>query len=90
MIDLPKKDLRTLLGLYTGHYPTKGHLHKMGLEENGLCRLCHEEMETTEHLLCNCLAAARRRIVHLDRGFPTPGEIAVMAHKRLLRLVIGI
>jgi len=35
-----KKDLRTLVGLYTGHCPLKYYLYKLGQTNNATCRLC--------------------------------------------------
>jgi len=52
-----KKDLRTLVGLYTGHCPLKYYLHKLGQTDNAtcrLCKLCKGADETAEHILCTC------------------------------------
>ena len=85
ILNLIKKDIRNLTGLLTGHLPVRGHLYNMRLVEDNICRLCLNDRETTEHLLCECPAAARSRLFHLGKGFPTPMEIAEMAHNRLLR-----
>lgn len=85
LLNLSKKDIRTLTGLITGHGPVKYHLKKMRLAEDNICRLCLNETETTEHLLCSCEAAARKRLNHLGKANLTTDEVANMAPTDILR-----
>lgn len=61
LLKLDRLELRTLVGLYTGHSGARQHMHRIGLAENAECRLCLEDDETIEHILCQCPAAARLR-----------------------------
>ena len=72
---LPKKDLRILVGFFTGHIQLGYHLKKIGLNTNSLCRYCGEEDETSEHLLCECLVVSRRRIRCFDRSKMNPKNV---------------
>lgn len=85
LLNLSKKDIRTLTGLITGHHPVNYHLKKMGLAEDDKCRLCLLDKETTEHLLCTCEAAGRRRLDHLGKGILTTNELAEKAPEHILR-----
>ena len=40
---LKRNDLKMLTGFITGHCRLKGHLKKLVIEENGMCRFCDEE-----------------------------------------------
>jgi hypothetical protein len=42
------------IGLLTGHLGLNGHLYKIGMDINSLCRRCLSGNETVEHLLCEC------------------------------------
>lgn len=60
-LELSRKKVRTLTALYTGHCRLKHHLSKIGLLEEGECRLCMEDDETPGHILCACPAGDRIR-----------------------------
>jgi ribonuclease HI len=49
ILRLPRKQLRTLLCLITGHGGFKNHLHRMGLTMDRICPLCEEELDTASH-----------------------------------------
>jgi hypothetical protein len=61
LLEFDRLHLRTLVGIYTGHSGVRHHMHRIGLAENAECRLCLEDDETMEHILCQCPAAARLR-----------------------------
>ena len=65
ILRLPRKQLRTLLCLITGHGGFKNHLHRMGLTLDRACPLCEEELDTSSHFLCRCPALQRARLVTL-------------------------
>ena len=58
---LKRNDLRMVTGFITGHCRLRGHLKKLGIEENGMCRFCDEEEETPIHLLTDCGAMLHKR-----------------------------
>jgi ribonuclease HI len=59
LLEFDRLHLRTLVGIYTGHSGVLPHMHRIRLAENAECRLCLEDDETIEHILCQCPAAAR-------------------------------
>ena len=58
---LNRRDLRALLSIYTGHCRLNGHLHRIGVRDSPECRLCMEEDETVEHVMCYCPAGTKIR-----------------------------
>ena len=62
LLEFDRLQLRTLVGIYTGHCDVCHHMHRIGLAENAERRLCLEDDETMEHVLCQCPAAARLRL----------------------------
>ena len=62
LLGLNRSYLKALVGLYTGHCRLRHHMHKIGLAPNSECRLCMEDEETAEHVLCTCPAAGRIRL----------------------------
>lgn len=70
ILQLNKKDLKTLVGLLTGHCGLRNHMYNIGKSETRTCRLCLEEDETARHVLCDCVAIATLRLRHFGEGFP--------------------
>ncbi|XP_017483511.1 PREDICTED: uncharacterized protein LOC108372329 [Rhagoletis zephyria] len=60
-LNLSKGKLRIITGFLTGHCRLRGHLHKLGIWSNDLCRFCDVNEETPVHLLSECEAVERRR-----------------------------
>ena len=69
LLEFSRTNLKTLVGLYTGHCKLNRHMFRLGLSQTEECRLCMEDDETAEHILCNCPAAGRIR--HQVFGRPT-------------------
>jgi len=55
-LNLPRKDLRILVGLLTGHMDLNRHLHIMELHQDSICPLCQEEEDTTAPFTAQCNA----------------------------------
>jgi len=55
-LNLPRKDLRILVGLLTGLVDLNRHLHIMGLRQDSVCPLCQEEEDTTALFIAQCSA----------------------------------
>ena len=60
-----RSQLRTVVGLLTGHYQVMRHMHLLGVTDSDRCRRCEMEEETTIHLICECPAIMRTRYRHL-------------------------
>ena len=74
-------------GLLTGHCPLRSHLARIGVSDDTSCRLCLEEEESAEHILCECEALAYSRMQHLGKAITTPGEVAEALPKSILGFV---
>lgn len=75
LLSLNKKSLSILIGLLTGHCPTRYHLNKINRCQTGVCRFCDCEIETSQHLLCDCPALYVRRRQYFNKGILSPFEI---------------
>ncbi|XP_071053190.1 uncharacterized protein [Onthophagus taurus] len=84
---LSKGDLRTLSGYLTGHVPLKYHLFHIGQAEDQTCRLCNDESETAEHILCNCVARGRLRHNVFGKTPLLPTDIKVQDLSTILRFI---
>ena len=63
-----------MTGLLTGHLNLRKHLHRIGKVNDDICRLCNDEEEKAEHLLCNCMALEATRYLHFSTGRMNPAE----------------
>ncbi|KAJ8910602.1 hypothetical protein NQ315_003972 [Exocentrus adspersus] len=75
LLELSRINLRALVGLYTGHCRLRHHMHRIGLAEDAECRLCMEDDETAEHVLCTCPAADRTRFSILGKVQLMPEDL---------------
>ena len=75
LLNLNKKDLRIFIGLLTGHCSSRSYLHKLNLCETNICRLCDDEIESSEHILCNCGALFNKRARYFGKSIIMPSEI---------------
>jgi hypothetical protein len=57
------------VGLFIGHCHLKGHLFKLRLTEDPICKRCLDEDESATHILCHCEAIAYLRFRHLGQFF---------------------
>jgi len=60
-VQLSRKDLKILVGLFTGHNTLNRHLTLLKIEEDPMCHLCGEEYDTSLHLLGRCGALIEKR-----------------------------
>jgi len=74
MLRLPKKTLRLIVGVYTGHNCLNRHLSVLGLINSPRCGNCNEADETALHYQCYCshYGAVRTRI--WGKPFYTPAK----------------
>jgi ribonuclease HI len=87
VLNLEKHNLRVLTGLLTGHCTLRYHMHKLGLNDQPTCRLCLEEDETSEHIMCHCEAITRLRLNFLGKLFLTPKDIHSTPPRDILRFI---
>lgn len=87
LLNLGKKDLRVITGLLTGHCPSRYYLNKIGNNDSSVCRFCQFEIETAEHLLCNCGALFTQRFSIFGRGLLEPSEIWQCNPNRVLDFI---
>ena len=62
LLELHRNQLRSLLGVLTGHCKLNKHLYRMQLRNNPTCDLCREEEETVVHFLCSCPVLRTHRL----------------------------
>ncbi|XP_066903574.1 uncharacterized protein [Halyomorpha halys] len=89
-LNLTRNELRMITGLLTGHCPLKYHLKKMRLVEDSTCRLCMEDEEKAQLILCECEALAFRRLQYLGQDRMEPEDISRINPKELLNFIRSI
>ena len=72
ILNLSRKQLRAVVGLFTGHCQLNRHLSILKIVTDDLCRECGLEQETPEHILCECLGLAGLRFAVFGTGFLRP------------------
>uniref|UniRef100_A0A0V0GBP9 Putative loa-9 aae n=1 Tax=Triatoma dimidiata TaxID=72491 RepID=A0A0V0GBP9_TRIDM len=86
-IRLCKNKLRILTGFLTGHCRLRGHLRKLGLEDDSTCRFCGEGEETPIHLLAGCGAVIQRRFRTLGCYQEEEEHIPFLEPSRILKFL---
>uniref|UniRef100_A0A224XSM0 ribonuclease H n=1 Tax=Panstrongylus lignarius TaxID=156445 RepID=A0A224XSM0_9HEMI len=93
-INLGKNKLRILTGFLTGHCRLRGHLTKLGLENDSTCRFCGEEGETPVHVLTDCAAVIQKRFRNLgsyqeeeEGNIPSLEPLGILGFLRDLNLM---
>ena len=84
---LKRNQLSQIVGLYTGHYGTGEHLHRMQLIENPICRFCRSEPESMKHLMCECDSLARKRMSTLGLSYPEPEDYRRLCTASVIKLL---
>ncbi|KAF6214378.1 hypothetical protein GE061_009118 [Apolygus lucorum] len=84
LIAMPKKDIRILVGLLTGHCPLRYHLKKIGKLTTDICRFCDMETEDAEHIMCYCEALSRARFTTLGSDVLAPDTVSKVTYTDLL------
>ena len=89
LLKLSRHQLKTVVAIFTGHAPVRGHLFIMGLfDGDPTCRFCRIETETVRHTICCCEALARQRYNVFGKLAVEPKDIST-ASVRDLCLFIG-
>ena len=88
LLQLSRNQVRTIIGLLTGHSPLRGHLHKMGLYQGELtCRQCSKETETARHIITEYEALDRKRQGIFGKPRVTLEECSTQPLKNLYKLI---
>lgn len=87
LLELNRTSLKTLIGLYTGHCRLNHHMHRIGLAENAECRLCMEDDEKAEHVLCTCPAAERTRFSLFGRAQLSPEDLDRLSPNKVISFI---
>jgi hypothetical protein len=84
LLTLTKSELKTVTGILTGHCGPNHHMHRLGKSQEDTCRLCMEESETAQHVLCECPATARIRLKRWGEGFLDPTSVKRLNSKSII------
>ncbi|KAJ8976990.1 hypothetical protein NQ317_013991 [Molorchus minor] len=87
LLGLDRQKLKTLIGLYTGHCRLKHHMHRIGLVEDTQCRLCLEDDETADHILCACPAVERIRFSMFGRARLLPEDLDEISPNKVIGFI---
>jgi hypothetical protein len=77
---LTKSELKTV----TRHCGLNHHMHRSGKCHEDTCRLCMEESEIAQHILCECPATARIRVKRWGEDFLIPTPVKRLNPKSIL------
>ncbi|CAH2240095.1 jg6349 [Pararge aegeria aegeria] len=83
---LSRRQVRYAIAAITGHFGTGSMLIKMGIIDDPTCRACNEDVESMEHLLCDCDVLARKRLDLLEVAYPQPEDYCASNLKGSLKL----
>ena len=61
LLNLNRKDLRTVVGSITGHCSLNKHLFTIGVTDSPLCRGCLNAEETVTHVVLECTEVTNQR-----------------------------
>ena len=84
LLALDRSQLRTITGVFTGHWLVNYHLHNIGLNNDPTCRFCGAEVETTAHVICLCDALVSSRFQYLGDRFLEPENVRCIRPSRVL------
>ena len=70
-----RNGMRKVTGYLIGHCPLKMHLTVMGIKNGSSCRNCHENEETTVHILCESEAYCAYRFEYRGGHLLKPWEL---------------
>ena len=87
---LKRANLRTLVGVLTGHFNFNKHLQHMGLAISSLCERCLEDEDTAYHLVCLCPSLARRRFNILGSSVLNEQQYSKLGIKDIQKFISGL
>ena len=87
LLKLGRRKLRAVVGVLTGHFRLRRHLHIMQLVDSPLCEQCMEADETALHFIGECPAFTRARLLHLGSDVLTTDDIAMARTRDLASFI---
>jgi len=75
ILRIPRKTLRLIVGVYTGHNCLNRHLSVLRLINSPKCGNCNEADETALHYLCYCSHYGAVRTRSWGKPFMHPNEV---------------
>jgi hypothetical protein len=90
LIQRNRRQIRSAIGIITGHGAFRKHLQHMGLfHDDPICRLCGQFEETAKHTLLEYESLERRRTCLFGGLYPSGDECPNFVGK-VLELITGI
>jgi hypothetical protein len=80
ILNLSKTEIKTL----TEHCGLRYHMHRIGKGLEDTSRICMEQSETTQHVMCECPAVAWIRLERFGKGFMNPKTVKSLKLKSIL------
>lgn len=87
LLFLSKTNICMMTRALTGHCKLNKHMANLGLSLTKLCRFCHEEEETPQHILCGCSPLIHKRNISFGQHTIYPEEIKNIAAKDILKFL---
>jgi CRISPR/Cas system CSM-associated protein Csm2 small subunit len=86
LLTLPRKKIRMIIALKSGHAPTKAFLNKIGKAADAQCRLCLEDNdESIRHWITDCPALESTCRTCLGDDYLNPDSYKLLTIKQLIR-----
>lgn len=87
LLNFPKADIRTIIGITSGHVCTNVFLKRIGKSTHERCRFCNEQnsRETVLHFLQNCPKLQLERHRTLNDGTPSETRLKGLSYKTLIK-----
>jgi hypothetical protein len=90
LLKLSRHQLKTVVAIFTGHAPVRGHLYIMGLfDGDPTCRFCRKVTVTVQHIICCCEALARQRHSVFGNPLVEPKDISTASVRDLCLFIRG-
>jgi ribonuclease HI len=87
IVELPRKQLRIIVGLRTGHCPLNRHLQVMGIRQSPDCEACPGTEETPVHFIAECPRYGFQRLQNFGHLFLNEQEIWSSPIRKLISFV---
>jgi ribonuclease HI len=84
IVELTRKQLRTVISLRTGHCTLNRHLHVMGIRQSPDCEACPGREETPAHFAARCPRYGLQRLQNFGQLFVSEKELWSIPTRKLL------
>ena len=87
LIRLPRRDLRDVVSVFTGHAAVARHLHIMKLIDSPTCKHCGLAEESTAHVICECDALSIIRFQFFGKPLLAVSEIQCLRVSDIIKFI---